>query len=150
MRLHFIFLAAALLSNAALAGPCANTIGQCGYYVCKEAENRCGDDGYFINFGLKYCERYQEVEPSFTTQGQRFLDNVRTCLQVKLENPGRKYSCGSVESYAVNTHFDCYMQAGYCRLPASDRLSVAAVGSDLIFNWRIVLLYDRLKLACLL
>ena len=144
-----IYITAALLSIAAQAGTCFDKIGQCAYYQCKEQELHCGEHGYLLNFGEKYCELYVKAEPSFTEHGQVWLDEVRSCLQMSLENPTQTYTCRNVEDYAYSTHLNCYLQAGYCALPPMDKWLVSVVGAELIINWRVDELIERLQTSCI-
>ena len=53
------------------------------YSACLEADKSCGDAGYALGYGEKYCSRY-DVELTFTPQGIAWRDAVLHCLQVAL------------------------------------------------------------------
>lgn len=60
----------------------------CGYYACAEGRRRvpCGEDGYFLAYGGKYCKRFTErTAPQLSPAGQRWLVDVRRCLIAFLE-----------------------------------------------------------------
>ncbi len=114
------------------SGVCDDYIGvdgcaSCDYYLCKEAnENTCGNDGYFVGFGHKYCERLTLVtEPRLSAAGQAWSAATRECLMIALERDSSPSdSCDEIQTIAFDSHPDCYVDKGFCDLPISDIFSV--------------------------
>jgi hypothetical protein len=109
----------------------------------------CGNNGYLMAFGNRYCLDYLEGESHFSWQGQKWLDSVRDCLQVELEEPTQNYSCGTIDSYALQTHYDCYSRTGYCQLPLTDKIAVGSTAKGLLTDPQVVELLDRIETHCL-
>lgn len=102
---------------------CSKYTGDCSYYLCREAQDRCGADGYLIDFGYRYCSAYKEATPEFSAKAQPWLSQIRACLQEELEDAlSRKtMSCRETEQFAVRSHFTCYHRYDFCGLPAEDK-----------------------------
>ncbi len=60
----------------------------CVAYQCYESQMNCGPDGYLINYGYKYCNRFESdrYRLLFTTEGKDWIICVRECLIRFLEN----------------------------------------------------------------
>ncbi|MBK7078129.1 MAG: hypothetical protein IPH44_38275 [Myxococcales bacterium] len=103
---------------------------QCDYYLCRDAAaaNGCGATGYYQGFGYEYCERYLEVTtPRLSPAGQRFAHDVRRCLMQAMEDTiPVDAACPDVKTAAYASHPDCYLASGFCALPWSDWLAIAA------------------------
>jgi hypothetical protein len=101
----------------------------CDYYLCKEAADgasACGEDGYYLRYGFKYCERISLVtRPQLSAAGQVWLDEARVCLMrtIEREIDGNE-SCETLTQIAFDSHPDCYIEAGFCDLPVSDMWAV--------------------------
>lgn len=117
------------------ADSCAEYIGredcaQCDYYLCRDATapDGCGDAGYYRGFGYAYCERYLEVTtPRLSPAGRRFAHDVRRCLMQAMEDTiPVDAACPDVKTAAYATHPACYLASGFCELPWSDWLAIAA------------------------
>jgi hypothetical protein len=98
------------------------------FYRCAEETLHCGPDGYLIGYGARYAERfYRHTRPWMSPAGQRWLDATLVCLQVALrERIDAATSCADVRTLAFDSHPECYVDAGFCHLPPSDWLAVAA------------------------
>ena len=122
----------------ASASQCSDLIGTCEYYQCLEEQEKCGEDSYYIEFGLHYCRKYQAKEYKYTSQGKEFLSNIRTCLQEELEREiiraGELPKCSKIEKFAVATHKTCYKQYDFCSLPEDDRRHVKLAAKKEIFD----------------
>jgi hypothetical protein len=100
------------------------------YSDCLEARYPCSgsDTGYAIEYALRFCRMYQNNYADFSPTGQRWIDAVRKCLQVKLVPLIRQYtrpSCSDIRQRAFDTHAPCYLNpyAGapsICDLPPAD------------------------------
>ncbi|HHH31056.1 MAG TPA: hypothetical protein ENK57_22295, partial [Polyangiaceae bacterium] len=115
--------------EAELEGSCAALIdldgcGQCDYYRCREArsEASCGASGYYLAFGQRYCQRFQQVtEDRLSIEGQAWSQRVRPCLMRALERAaGDELSCIDISRVALDSHPACYAETGFCDLPVSD------------------------------
>lgn len=101
----------------------------CDYYLCKEAaqgDAPCGEDGYYLGYGFKYCERISLVaRPRLSEEGKLWLDDARRCLMEEVERQLEdENSCSVVKQIALESHPGCYMDAGFCSLPWGDMWSV--------------------------
>ena len=100
----------------------------CDYYLCRDdaRTESCGAAGYYAGFGHAYCDRFtQDAQPMMSEVGQRWLDDVRTCLQLALEDiDDEAISCEALQTLAYATHPQCYVEAGFCELPRSDAWTV--------------------------
>jgi hypothetical protein len=96
--------------------------GGCDYYACRESRQACGDQGYFLGYGYKYCTRLLTVtRPRLSTAGQEMLDRARNCLMRGSEEEiqsGDSCEVASEKSFAM--HPQCYVENGACALPLSD------------------------------
>ena len=81
-----------------------------------------------MQYASEFCRLYSGNRANLTAQGQRWLDAVRKCIQVKLVPIIRPYvdmTCTAVKTFALETHPPCY-QAPYpgepsiCDLALSD------------------------------
>ena len=99
---------------------CELSTDRCNYYLCHELKKTCGNSGYSIDFGYRYCLKYQKDE-KYTSQGKDWLAVVRECLQSELNALSDDLSCKETRSQAVKSHYGCYIDAGFCSLPLSDQ-----------------------------
>jgi hypothetical protein len=113
--------------------------GQCEFYDrCLEAKFDCGESGYPLAYGKKYCERFLN-EKLFSDKGRRWRDETLLCLQRAIV-PLRKDSqttCEMLEKQAFESHPNCYagVENSFCELPIDDwRLT-----------WNVVDLRDELS-----
>ena len=116
----------------------------CDYYSeCIEFNPNlptCGENGYAIGYGYKYCRRYKENRPLFTNKVNEFLDQVRPCLISKM----RKYlndtlagiiTCEDIHDKAMEEHEFCYLRSGFCDLGIFEKFSLG----------KVVDLYDKIN-----
>jgi hypothetical protein len=110
---------------------CANLVGSCEYYACID-QNRlsCGEQGYSLGYGQKYCEKFSSIDfpetattfwgEVFPSNGNLWRDNVRSCLQANLESwyaTASKKDCSTLRTFAFNSHPDCYTTGpSFCEL----------------------------------
>ena len=65
-----------------------------------------------MEFAQKFCNLYARNQYSFSSQGQRWINAVRKCLQVKLVPIIRPYvqtNCEEIKQQAFATHSPCYL-----------------------------------------
>ncbi len=148
---YFLMLASLFISHKLIASPCDKYIGQCEYYLCQESEYHCGEKGYLIHFGQHYCENfYQNLNHELSPKGQVWIDNVRTCLQNKMESFEASNSCRNLKKQAYRSHSDCYLKANFCQLSFSDKKKIIAFLKPELWKFRtqkegIQVLYQCLK-----
>ena len=88
-------------------------IGDCLFYTELEGIKKCGTNGYLINYGYKYCNKFGDNYDSFNQDGQLWVDSVRKCLINKLYENTENMNCDQLRNYAFDTHLDCYLNPGY-------------------------------------
>jgi hypothetical protein len=121
---------------AACPVPAAGAIAdhEADFYICAEETAECGPDGYLVGYGAKYAERfYRYTRPWMSRAGKQWIDDVLVCLQETLRDRiDAETSCADIRTIAFDSHPDCYVEAGFCRLPWSDWLAVVATvdGAD--------------------
>ena len=102
----------------------AEGCASCDYYRCREASSvaMCGEDGYFLDFGYRYCLRFKQVtEPRMSDEGMIWSARTRRCLMEVLETAiDDTLVCEDVKTEAYDSHPACYSESGFCELPASD------------------------------
>jgi hypothetical protein len=124
----FLLFISILASSLAIAGvtPCADRIGHCDYYLCRESVESCGDNGYFLHFGYPYCEELMtDVRPKMSEKAADWMSRAAACLQERVEAMPLTHSCEDMASLAIATHPDCYVSTGFCELKFSDKLLIA-------------------------
>ncbi|XP_028396527.1 uncharacterized protein LOC114520461 [Dendronephthya gigantea] len=92
-----------------------------------------GEDDYAIGFADKFCNLYKKSYKDFSQKGQRWVDAVRKCLQLKLVplvDRTQEKTCAELKSVAFETHTPCYLNPlddsslSFCDLSFSDRWTV--------------------------
>lgn len=108
---------------------CADFVAQpgcsaCEFYTCKDEARAqpCGDDGYYVDYGFRYCNRFSEyVRPRLSARGQVWVEGTRECLQSALDDVRYdELDCEQVRREAYDSHPPCYAQWGFCELPLRD------------------------------
>ena len=93
------------------------------YEKCLEEKNTCGIEGYPLGYGLKYCNEFNGMELS--ENGEKWIEQTMLCLQNELAPYAEeKTSCEVIKNEAFNTHVFCYVNSGFCELPAKDKLII--------------------------
>lgn len=94
---------------------CSTTmVGTCEWYSqCVEKSLSCGNQGYPLGYGYKYCKKFSAYT-GFSAEGNKWRDQTLKCLQhelkltVELTLRTNKNSCADVRTIAFRTHPDCY------------------------------------------
>ena len=125
------------------ASSCNEASDDCEYYSCIEEQRHCGEKGYLLGFGKKYCLKFTEDEDYFSSEGKEWILKVRECLISNLDIPSEKVSCKNFKKAQVKSHVPCYVNSGYCELSRSDRFAVKKV----IYKsmWRPSLIWAGIK-----
>lgn len=98
----------------------------CTFYPnCLEPVYRCGPEGYPIGYGLKYCRAFTGAKGALSSRGDKWVTDTMLCLQralVPFASPAGKLSggCSALQSRAIATHPDCYVNSGVCTLGPAD------------------------------
>jgi hypothetical protein len=118
---------------------CADLIGSCAYYECIDQERlSCGEDGYALGYGKKYCERFSAMDfkdnpPPFSgdlypAKGNEWRDNVRSCLQESMEAwfaSDEEKDCSALRAFAFDSHPACYTERpSFCELTPENVIRV--------------------------
>jgi hypothetical protein len=109
-----------------MASTCADQVGTCAYYMCLANELGCGDDGRLKALAFPYCRKYEDERSEFSPNGQRFLREVKLCLQLNVDRSA-PVSCESADEAFVRAHVDCYVDKGFCDLSLVDELRLGSV-----------------------
>ena len=123
---------------------CAVPLAQnCAFYAqCLDRAGACGETGYALGFGEKYCNGFRRTE--FSEKGTAWVDSVMVCLQRALvptvQNatngfvnaslaPAAGSRCEATLDLAFASHPACYThpEASICFLPPADLAKVFAV-----------------------
>jgi len=112
----------------------------CSYYsACLEAKRPCGEAGYALGYGEKYCNAFAN-NAAFSAAGVAWVNSTMLCLQKHLASLSSdtlaSMTCTAVTDDAFASHPDCYTQPGasICDLGPSDALQVLRTisASDLL------------------
>lgn len=107
----------------------------CNWYIdCLERRYPCQGTsaGYALEYATKFCNLYTDRKDKFSSNGQRWIDAVRKCLQVELVpliRPFQNANCSTIRDKAFASHTPCYLNPSssapsLCDLPALDWLRV--------------------------
>lgn len=108
----------------------------CSYYgACLERAIPCGDTGYALGFGEKYCTAFRAAP--FSDAGKKWVTGVMRCLQEALvpdvlgagafaTSPASNERCQEVFQTAFDSHPSCYtaQENSICFLPPADLATV--------------------------
>ncbi|TNF00345.1 MAG: hypothetical protein EP326_06595 [Deltaproteobacteria bacterium] len=120
-----LFFICLFFSTMVQAGSdCQQYLDDCEYYSCIEVQKQCGEDGYPIGFGRKYCMRFEERRANLSPEGQEWMKRVRSCLIAGMEESSDELTCREFKSSAVKLHVPCYVDSGYCQLSKKDKKAV--------------------------
>ena len=92
--------------------------------------NKCANakDEYALSYGEKYCEKFRVSYSQFSPQAQQWIDKVRKCLQQELAPyVGSEIFCGQLRDVAFDSHKDCYINSGLCKLKFEEQKKVLGV-----------------------
>lgn len=92
--------------------------GDCGFYECFEQRLPCGRDGYMVRSAQYYCNKIEREKPSFSEEGQQFLDDSKRCMMQRLkEHYQREYTdCHDLEHDAVASITPCFVDYAFCHI----------------------------------
>lgn len=117
----------------------------CDFYLCQEDEipesDRCGEEGYYIGYGYKYCNRFQETaNERLSPEGSAWVGRVMPCLMAVIQDEVvLKDSCETTKQIAFDSHPDCYLESGFCDLTPDDMAWIFLTVDLTDFDFRQVL-----------
>lgn len=129
----FVFKALAIFLicfyvSTGISAVCSQAVGSCDFYQCLESISPCGDHGYAIHFGYKFCTKSENqlMQNMPDDQGRRWVLDTMKCLQQALSDQldESEISCQKIKKTGYATHLGCYIQSGYCDLPKQDRSEI--------------------------
>lgn len=89
------------------------------YSECLEKLHKCGEKGYPINFGGKYCKKTIDNMDKFDHHGQNWIRKSVPCLKNGIKDAishPNDFNCEIIKVKALRIHPDCYVEAGFCKL----------------------------------
>jgi hypothetical protein len=90
----------------------------------------CGDSGYALNYGKRYCEAFKQCYGLLTAEGRSWIAGVRSCLMKDILNSEgyiNKGTCEALKTFAFNSHPRCYVDHGFCQHILLDGKNLRAV-----------------------
>ncbi|CAF0743796.1 unnamed protein product [Adineta steineri] len=84
------------------------------YKDCLEKKYPCQDQpaDYAMKYATKYCELYTKNYNDFSATGQKWVDGVRKCLQIKMvpliSQSSSSNTCEKIKNEAFASHTPCY------------------------------------------
>lgn len=123
-------------------------ISECDAYRHRSEELQCSEDGYFINFGERYCQIFVEKNHRFTAYGQEVLAYLRSCLIESMQND-QNMTCDNAKELAEEHHYNCYMESGYCSMGYYDRFQLGWIVRKEFFDVGFLAISERVNRACL-
>lgn len=124
-------------------------VGHCGFYsACLERALPCGEDGYALGFGERFCTGFRNADLS--EKGTSWATGVMGCLQRALiprvvqagaftTIPESPAVCSALEEEGFASHPACYTHPDHsiCFLPPRDLKTVlATIGAQELFTKR--------------
>jgi hypothetical protein len=114
----------------------------CSFYsACVDRETPCGESGYALGYGEKYCTAFKNLD-GLTAKGNAWISSVMHCLQeelVQYSQPTSTGACSEILDAAFASHPVCYTQPdnSICFLPPSDVMKVlGTIGGSELFTAR--------------
>lgn len=103
----------------------ATVPNDCNFYTkCVEGQNECGEDGYALGYGHKYCVAFNNLELS--QQGEQWITGTMVCLQGALvDYVYEDAACPAIKKSAFESHVGCYVDHGFCDLSLEDKAKIS-------------------------
>lgn len=94
-----------------------------------------GSSNYALNYGFKYCNRYETNLRKFSRAGREWIAKTRTCLQqVLAPHIAGNYTMADLKEFAFESHTRCYVDSGVCELSPSDWLQIVSTVKDALLS----------------
>lgn len=134
---------------------CQTYIGSCDFYLCQNLKNPCGLDDYNLGYGYKYCSKskFKLFDQMISAAGKKWVTDVISCLQRKNLEDAKKLThtdlmCFDIENYAINSHADCYVKSGFCKLNLVEKLKIINTVKNEILTPNAIFFGTDLLLQC--
>lgn len=93
----------------------------CSFFSeCLEENLKCGEEGYPLSFGDKYCKKLYSEKSELPLATQNWLDNTYNCLKKgifsKFSQFKEENGCKLLQSSALEIHTNCSITSGVCDL----------------------------------
>ncbi|KYQ89454.1 EGF-like domain-containing protein [Tieghemostelium lacteum] len=128
--------------NCSISASCAEPSGaSCVWYSeCLEPAT-VGACPFMVNVMFQQCIKETELEPHLSELGQKWVGNVRACIQQSLAKtilvtaPSGEVDCETATEGFYNDIAICYLQGpvSFCSLPHSDQGQILTLGNGIIF-----------------
>jgi hypothetical protein len=109
----------------------------CNFYRILNAQYQCGTKSHLLQYSYKYCQKLLDARNSF--QNTQYQDNVRQCLQTKLNAKIQQagegtITCDSFKQMDLDSHQSC-LAVSFKELSASDVTQFIAIFKDTAVNY---------------
>lgn len=128
---------------------CASKNLGCDFYRCVDKEMPCGDDGYLLGFGERFCLRFDNILDNLSPQGKTWFFTARQCLTEKILTLDKSSSCHEIEEKSYSDHKPCYIESGYCDLSVKDKAFIMKVISPLLMKKKVLSVGMDVQLNCM-
>lgn len=90
--------------------------GDCHFYTCFDERHPCTNNNYALNYGWRYCVRFEQNYPMFTQQGKDWVNNTRKCAMDKMLEfyEATHINCEDVQAEMKDNHGRCEADHGLC------------------------------------
>lgn len=128
LLLVFASIAASLFSFAGNAPPALDGVflgdfclnpepRSCSFYAsCLEIAYPCGENGYALGYGDRYCNKFRQLDGKLSPKGIAWRDSTMLCLQRSLvpffAKKRTPENCEAITDFAFASHSFCYTQPG--------------------------------------
>lgn len=127
---------------------CQEFSSDCEYYSCLAAAKHCSHRSYLVNFGHRYCLRYESRLSNFTEDGQVWMQEVRKCLIREMSSYEENLSCKELKVRAFSDHVPCYIESGFCELSKWDKKQILKTVWPTLKNLRVLIGGFEISRAC--
>ena len=108
----------------------------CHYYLDLEKDRGCwfnenDTSDYLVRYGYKYCSTFENKSKIWNKDKTDWAISTRNCLQAYVKSNQKSLTCEKLESKAFDSHPKCYKDAGFCKLGASNQVSIIWTAVDL-------------------
>lgn len=129
----------AYIKAIGLTDNCADLIGKCEYYLCREKQKNCGAKGYFLGFGYQYCsDSLKRLRNEVSPNGKKWLDTTATCLHQQMEEISNNGTCAEIKKAAIRSHDKCYSEVSFCSLKPIEVVKIFDMIKPALFETGVI------------
>eukprot|EP01132_Coremiostelium_polycephalum_P001219 gene1219-1539_t len=145
--------------TCSITSQCAKPSGvDCSWYSsCLEPDT--ASCPFILDTMQDKCQEYLDLEPSLSTEGQKWSAYVRSCLQNVLAStvlvgaPSGQVNCQTATNAFFDDHLNCYLKGpiSFCHLPYSDIGRILIHGASILFSshwYEPLITGTELKVSC--